>query len=146
MNVTVLDPCAEPKFVPVIVTPVPTEPEVGDRFVMVGPVPGTLKFTPLLNTPLKVSTTTFPSVAAEGTFTVSVFDHVPLTVAGAPLKKTVPGVLLKFVPWTVTEVPGAPVVGDTLVMFGAGNQIPLLEIPFTVITMFPSVAPVGSVA
>jgi hypothetical protein len=35
-NATVLDPCVEPKFVPVIVTEVPVEPDVGDRLVRVG--------------------------------------------------------------------------------------------------------------
>ena len=36
LNVTVLLPCVEPKFVPVIVTEVPTGPEVGDKLVMLG--------------------------------------------------------------------------------------------------------------
>jgi hypothetical protein len=35
-NVTVLVCCVDPKFVPVMVTEVPTGPEVGDRLVMVG--------------------------------------------------------------------------------------------------------------
>jgi hypothetical protein len=36
LNLTVLVPCEDPKFVPVIVTAVPTGPEVVDRLVMVG--------------------------------------------------------------------------------------------------------------
>ena len=36
LNLTVLVPWEEPKFVPVIVTEAPTAPEVGDRLVMVG--------------------------------------------------------------------------------------------------------------
>jgi hypothetical protein len=36
LNVTVLVPWLDPKFVPVIVTPVPTGPEVGFRLVMLG--------------------------------------------------------------------------------------------------------------
>ena len=36
LNVTVLVPCVAPKFVPVIVTDVPTGPLVGDRLVMLG--------------------------------------------------------------------------------------------------------------
>src|SRR5579864_3382519 len=36
LNVTVLVPCVVPKFVPLIVTGVPTGPEVWDRLVMVG--------------------------------------------------------------------------------------------------------------
>jgi hypothetical protein len=39
LNVTVLVPCEEPKFVPVIVTDVPTAPEVGDKLVTLGDVP-----------------------------------------------------------------------------------------------------------
>ena len=47
LNVTVLVPCDAPKFVPVIVTEVPTGPEVGLRLVMLGGVV-TVKATPLL--------------------------------------------------------------------------------------------------
>ena len=36
LNLTVLVPCVAPKFVPVIVTDVPTGPDVGFRLVMVG--------------------------------------------------------------------------------------------------------------
>ncbi|OLC92742.1 MAG: hypothetical protein AUH86_18140 [Acidobacteria bacterium 13_1_40CM_4_58_4] len=47
LNVTVLDPTDEPKFVPVMVTDVPTAPDVGLKLVMVGavlpPPPAALK-------------------------------------------------------------------------------------------------------
>jgi hypothetical protein len=36
LNVTVLEPCVEPKFVPVIVADVLTVPDVGERLVIVG--------------------------------------------------------------------------------------------------------------
>jgi hypothetical protein len=36
LNVTVLLPCVDPKLAPVIVTLVPTGPEVGDRAIMTG--------------------------------------------------------------------------------------------------------------
>jgi hypothetical protein len=36
LNFTVLVPCVDPKFVPVIVTEAPTAPEFGDRLVMFG--------------------------------------------------------------------------------------------------------------
>ncbi len=39
LNVTVLVPCVDPKFVPVIVTAVPTGPELGDTVVMLGVAP-----------------------------------------------------------------------------------------------------------
>jgi hypothetical protein len=38
LKVTVLAPCVAPKFVPLIVTDVPTGPEVGLMVVMVGEV------------------------------------------------------------------------------------------------------------
>lgn len=39
LNETVLAPCVAPKFVPVIVTEVPTIPEVGFKLEMDGPLP-----------------------------------------------------------------------------------------------------------
>ena len=39
LKVTVLDPCADPKFVPLIVTAVPAGPNVGLKLVMLGVVP-----------------------------------------------------------------------------------------------------------
>jgi len=51
LNLSVLVPCDEPKFVPVIVTDAPTAPDVGDRLVMLG-VGRTVKLDPLLSTPL----------------------------------------------------------------------------------------------
>jgi len=47
LKLTVLVPCVAPKFVPVIVTDVPTGPEAGERFVMLGG-PVTVKTMPLL--------------------------------------------------------------------------------------------------
>src|SRR5499425_3826571 len=64
LNFTVLVPCVAPKFVPVIVTEVPTGPLVGDRLVMLGATV-TVKLTPLLARPLTV-TTTLPVVAPDG--------------------------------------------------------------------------------
>jgi len=67
LNVTVPLPCVAPKFVPVIVTAVPTGPEVFDRLVIFG-VGSTVKLTPLLATPPTV-TITLPVVAQLGTVT-----------------------------------------------------------------------------
>src|SRR6266436_392032 len=67
LNVTVLVPCAVPKFVPVMVTEVPTCPDVGFRLVMLGGIV-TVKLTPLLATPPTVMTT-LPVVALVGTGT-----------------------------------------------------------------------------
>src|SRR5207247_966684 len=67
LNVTVLDPWVAPKFAPVIVTDVPTGPEVGDRVVIEG---GgiTVNETPLLACPFTVATT-LPVVVPVGTDT-----------------------------------------------------------------------------
>ena len=69
LNVTVLVPWVGPKFVPVIVTDVPTGPELGDKLVMLGPVPGTVKLTLLLFS-IPLVTTTLPLVAPAGTGTL----------------------------------------------------------------------------
>ena len=50
LNVIVLLPCVEPKLLPAMVTEVPTDPELGDRLVMVG-AGTTVKLDPLLSTP-----------------------------------------------------------------------------------------------
>jgi len=145
LKVTVLVPCVLPKFVPVIVTDVPTAPDVGDRLLMTGV---TVKLTPLLATPFAV-TTTFPVLAPLGTGTTMLVALQLVGVPAVPLKVTVlvPCVAPKFVPVTVTDVPTAPEVGDRLLIVGVGSTVkltPLLATPFTVTTTFPVVAPAGT--
>jgi len=149
LNVIVLVPCVAPKFVPAMVTEVPTGPEVGLRLVIPG-VGSTVKAMPLLATPAAV-TTTLPVVAPAGTDTTMLEALQLEGVASVPLNVTVlaPWVAPKFVPVIVTEVPTAPEVGLTLVMAGVGstvNAMPLLTTPATVTTTFPVVAPVGTLA
>jgi hypothetical protein len=60
LNVTVLVPCAVPKFAPLIATDVPTSPEVGFKLVMLGP--GVVLFT-LTATPALVAVFPDESVA-----------------------------------------------------------------------------------
>ena len=133
LNWTVLVPCVEPKFVPVIVTDTPTAPDVGDRLVMLG-ADTTVNDDPLLDTPLTV-TTTLPVVAPVGTVaTIEVALQLPIVVAVVPLNFTVlePCVEPKFVPVIVTDAPTAPDVGDKLVMLGVGSTVkddPLLFTP-----------------
>jgi hypothetical protein len=83
LNVTVLVPCEEPKFVPVIVTDVPTGPDVGFKLVMLGTGTTTLKLTPLLGAPPTV-TTTFPVVAPVGTGTTMLVALQLVGVAAVP--------------------------------------------------------------
>jgi hypothetical protein len=148
LNFTVLEPCVDPKFAPVIVTDSPTTPAGGHRLVILG---ATVNDEPLLANPLTV-TTTLPVVDPVGTVaTIEVALQLPIVVAGVPLNCTVlvPWVEPKFVPVIVTEAPTAPDVGDKLVMLGAAttvNDDPLLATPLTVTTTLPVVAPVGTVA
>jgi hypothetical protein len=88
LKLTVPLPCVAPRFVPVIVTEVPTTPEVTDRVVMLG-AGTTVKLTPLLATPLAF-TTTFPVVAPDGTGTAIVDALQLVGVAAVPLKVTEP--------------------------------------------------------
>jgi hypothetical protein len=126
-NTTVLLPCVAPKFVPAIVTTAPTGPEPGFRLAMLG-VGKTVKPTPLLATPLTV-TTTLPDVALAGTGTlIEVLLHV-VGVPGVPLKVTVlvPWDVPKFVPLIVMDTPTAAEVGVTLVMVGVAANKALEE-------------------
>src|SRR5690242_9965563 len=148
-KLTVLLPWLAPKFVPVIVTVVPTAPLVGDTLLIEG-VESTVKFTPLLGTPDTV-TTTFPVLAPAGTVTPMLVALQPEnTVACVPPKLTVllPWLAPKFVPVIVTVVPTAPLVGDTLLIEGVESTVkftPLLGTPDTVTTTLPVLAPAGTV-
>src|SRR6266481_2190341 len=149
LNVAVLVPCVAPKFAPLIVTEVPTNPEVGLKLVMLGPGTVTVKFMPLLATPPTL-TTTFPVVAPAGTSTTTLVALQLVGVAVIPLNFTVlvPCVAPKFAPLIVTEVPTNPEVGLKLVMLGPGTVtvkfMPLLATPPTLTTTFPVVAPAGT--
>jgi hypothetical protein len=145
LNFTVLVPCVVPKFVPVIVTEVPTAPEVGERLLSVG-VASTVNEGPVTDTPLTV-TTTVPVVAPVGTFTTIDVLAQLVIVAAVPLNFTVPAVVPRFVPVIVTEAPTAPEVGERLVTVGVAstvNEVPLLDTPLTTTTTLPVVAPVGT--
>ena len=101
-------------MVPAIVTSVPTAPEVGFRFVMLG-VDNTVKLAPLLATPPTVTTTfTFPGVAAVGTGTTMLASFQLVGVAAAPLNVIVlvPAVGWKPAPWIITAAPIAAAAGD----------------------------------
>src|SRR6266404_4796165 len=120
LNVTVLVPCGDPKFVPVITTDMPTAPDVGFRLVMLGAGAVTAKLTPLLATPPTV-TTTFPVVAPTGTGAAMLVALQLVGVAVVPLNVTVlvPCGDPKFVPVITTDMPTAPDVGFRFVMLGA---------------------------
>jgi hypothetical protein len=127
-KVTVPMPCDDPKFVPVIVTDVPTGPDVVDKLVIFGA--GTsVNASLLLGTPLTV-TTTFPFALLGTVATIDVALQVVVVAVVVP-NVTLP-VVPKFVPVIVTEAPTATDVGDTLIMFGVGNTVKeLLLLLFT---------------
>ena len=106
------------KFEPLIVTDVPTGPEVGFRLMMLGATV-TVKATPLLLTP-PTATATLPVVAPAGTGTTMVVEFQLVGVEIVLLKLTVlvPCVIPKFVPVIVTDVPTVPDVGLRLMMLG----------------------------
>jgi hypothetical protein len=147
LKATVLVPCVAPKFVPVILTVVPTAPEDGDKSVTLGVI-GTVKATRLLLPPF-VWTSTLPVVAAAGTGTTICVALQLVGVATAPLKVIVlePWLEPKFKPVIVTAVPAEPVVGDMLLMFGGSrtvNAVPLLSTPLANTTTLPLLAPDGT--
>jgi hypothetical protein len=144
LKVTVLVPWLAPKLPPVIVTAVPTGPEVGDRLVIQG---ATVKLTPLLASPPTVATT-LPVVAPLGTDTPMLVALQLVTLAAVPLKVTVlvPWLHPKLLPPIPTVVPTCPEGGDRLVIQGATVKLtPLLARPPTVTTTLPVVAPLGTV-
>ena len=125
LNWTVVAP---QKFVPVMVTTVPTGPPVGVNDVIVGAAAAeTLKSSsrPLSNdaAPLLTTTLPVPVIAAHGT--VAVIDVSDPTVNGAtapPIVTLVVAGLLKLVPVIDTTVPRAPADGDTPVTVGVRAQ------------------------
>jgi uncharacterized protein YjeT (DUF2065 family) len=152
-NMTVLVPCAAPKFAPAIVTAVPTTPEPGLKLVILGAglVVVTVKLAPLLARPLTV-TTTLPVTAPAGTGAITL---VPLQLVGVALTAPnmtvlVPCVAPKFAPVIVSRVPTTPELGLKLVILGAGLVVvtvklaPLLAWPPTVTTTLPVTAPTGT--
>jgi hypothetical protein len=125
LKVTVLAPCVAPKFVPVIVTAVPTIPVVGFKLVMFGAEAVTVKLAPALATPPTV-TTTFPVAAPVGTGTVILPALQTVGTPAVPLNVTVldPCVAPKFEPVIVTEVPTAPELGVIEEIFGVDTPPP----------------------
>jgi len=154
-KVTVLVPCVAPKFAPEIVTAVPTTPDLGLKFVMLGvagAVVVTVKVAPLLAFP-PTFTTTLPVTAPAGTDVTMLVPLQLVGVARTPPKVTVlvHSVAPKFAPLIVTAAPTTPELGFKLVMLGVAGAVvvtvkvaPLLAFPSTVTTTPPVAAPAGT--
>src|SRR5438067_6631726 len=104
------------KFVPVIVTLVPTGPLKGAKLVMVGGLV-TVKELLLVAVPSGVVTLTGPVVPPTGTVAEICVDELTVKVALVPLKFT-DVAPVKFVPLIVTLVPTGPLEGAKLVIVG----------------------------
>lgn len=123
LNEIVFVPWLLPKFVPEIVTEVPTTPDGGLKLVMLGPAIN-VKVKPLLAIP-PTFTTTFPVVAPVGTVTTIPLSAQLVAVAPVPLKVTVlvPCEPPKFAPEIRTVFPTSPDTGDRFVIFGVGSTV-----------------------
>ena len=123
-NVTVLVPCVVPKFAPLIVTAVPTTPELGLKLVMLGVPVITVKLKPLLAWPPTI-TTTLPVTAPVGTDVTMLvpFQLVGVDCTPANVTVLVPCVPPKFAPEIVTCVFTAPEPGATLLRFGVTDGL-----------------------
>ena len=117
------------KLVPAIKTTVPTPPLVGLKLVIVraGITVKVVELVPVW--PLTV-TVIVPVVAPTGTEVVILVVVLAVTIATVPLNLTIlfAGVVSKFVPVIVTDVPTPPLVGLKLVMAGGRITVKLVEL------------------
>jgi hypothetical protein len=134
-DVALNETVAPQRFVPLIVTPVPTGPLAGENDVIVGAAGAvTSKFAVLSSFPSLFWTLMGPSTAAHGTTAVSWLSLATLTLEACapvfPLNRTigVPKFRNPELPVeTVTAVPGGPDVGRKVPVTGAaahaGNAV-----------------------
>ncbi|HYR17113.1 MAG TPA: hypothetical protein VEQ67_23290, partial [Mycobacterium sp.] len=145
LNRTALAPV---KFVPLMVTLVPTGPVVGVKLEIVGGLM-TVKLPVLLAVPPEVVTLIGPVAAPAGTVAVIAVAELTVKLALVPLNRTALAPV-KFVPLMVTLVPTGPVVGVKLEIVGGLTNVKLpvlLAVPPAVVTLIdPLEAPAGTVA
>ena len=109
--------CTVPNPEPLIVTDDPTTPELGLKLPMTGA--GARVNVPAFSvSPPAVVTTTEPVCTGLGVLTPICVSFHEVTVPATPLKVTVPGVVPKPIPYTVTGMFGPDVDGDMV-----GNQV-----------------------
>lgn len=143
MKVTAVIPV---KPVPMIVTEVPGEPEVGVNEVIVGTTV-TTKLVVLVPVPAGPVTRMGPVVAVAGTVAVICVAEFTTKVDATPLKVTAVAPV-KPVPVITTEVPDGPIVGENDVIPGdTAKSVALVAVPAVLITLIlPVVAVFGTVA
>ncbi len=137
------------KFVPLIVTLIPTAPLVGAKLAIVGGLT-TVNELLLVAVPPGVVTLSRPVVAPAGTVAWIAVAELTVKLALTPLNATAVAPV-KFVPLMVTLIPTGPLVGAKLVIVGGltttVNELLLVAVPPGVVTLSgPVVAPAGTVA
>jgi hypothetical protein len=147
LNVTEVVPV---KFVPFIVTDVPTGPDVGANDVIVGQA-ATVKLLRLDPVPPVAVTLTGPVVAVAGTVAVICVAEFTVNVVAFTLLNETTVAPVKFVPVIVTDVPTDPQVGANDVIVGqvvpATSKDAEVSVPSAFVTsMGPSVAVAGTTA
>jgi hypothetical protein len=139
------------RFVPVIVTFVPTGPEAGVNDVIVGGKGITVKFAALGAVPPAVVTPILPVVAPAGTVAFSEAAETAVTAAAATPLNLIDEPAVKFVPAIITTVPGVPEAGVNDVTVGAGGvtvKAPKVVAvsPAVVTAIVPEVVPAATTA
>ena len=137
------------KLVPLIVTDVPTGPDVGENEVIVGAPVVTVKLLELVAVPAGVVTEILPVVAPLGTVALIRPAFCTENVALTPLNLTEVAPV-KLVPLILTDVPTGPLVGLKDEIVGAApavtvKLVELVAVPAGVVTLIgPVVAPDGT--
>jgi len=114
-----------------MVTVAPVAPEAGVNLVIVGTL--AVKLVLLVAVPPGVVTLIFPVVAPTGTTTLTDVDESLEITADLPLKVTLVEPE-RYVPVTVTVVPGVPEVGLNLVIVGTSAEITDTVLSFALVT------------
>jgi len=132
------------KFLPLIVTTVPTGPLAGEKPVITG---ATTNVAALVAVPPAVVTLSAPVVAPTGTVVWIAVADVTVYVAAVPLNFTA-DVPVKLAPLIVTLAPSAPFPGEKLVIVGTGTKfVALVAVPPGAVTRSgPVDATAGTVA
>ena len=139
------------KFVPLIVTVVPTLPLTGENELIVGAGAVTEKLLPLVAVPPPVVTVMGPDVAPAGTVALICVSELTVKLAEVPLNVTALAPV-KAVPLIATDIPTGPLAGENELIEGAAGAVTskfaeLVAVPLTVVTEIgPVVAPLGTVA
>jgi len=148
LNRTILFAAVVLNSVPWIVTEVPAVPLRGKKLEMAS-IDITVKSETLVAKCPSASTVILPDVAPAGTVVKMLVPVAPSMIAIFPLNFTMllKALVLKFVPWIVTEVPAGPLIGLKLEIEGNDtekSEMLVARCPSTSTVILPVVAPAGT--